>query len=235
MSAVLKTQATCPPDTVKQCVCHFISTSDIASVSHKKKQIVTQAESLLQQCRTIIEQPCFVKSLTTKAKVKLLGQLDCRVCRVALSKESDCNSIEEAAAKFHQGLTDSTSVQQTNPWQSQLQGTSSGSAPKASHPLPNYQQFVGHQAQGAHRMVVLQNGFVEGVQVLDGAERPFAILKILENGDVELQGSDKKQTCVAHETFLSTYQLSKNVKEILADWTAAASSEDCRLLSLAIA
>jgi hypothetical protein len=80
--AMLKSQYSCPPSKVKSGECKYISSGDVKCSSGLWKDDVAKAESMLQQCRQMLQQHFVVLS----KKTELLGKLDVRMVCLVMNK-----------------------------------------------------------------------------------------------------------------------------------------------------
>ena len=126
MTAILKTQASCPASKAPRKVCRFVSSADISSLSSKKKQSMLASEKILKRGREIVEK----QNLGPNARTMCLGRLDCRVVRFVLDKEKLYNSLEEIGDQFVTDVNEAASKQDpshsliASPWSSSASASS---------------------------------------------------------------------------------------------------------------
>jgi hypothetical protein len=209
-AAVVKCQATGPPEKVLNKVCKFLTTSDIAALGNRKKD-VCEAEEMLRSFRGIVRAELGPRS---QAATKFFGLLDVATARHLLDKprEPKFKTLQELALHYHRELSVTTGKKS-------IVDTASSS----SNVLPNLVQYDSTgQAQGAKRLALQNHGFVEGTPVADKESEIGVVRSISMDGTVVVCRSSSVGIAegieLSFDDFLANYTKTRSEIENMVDW-----------------
>ena len=156
VTAVVKTQASCPASKAPNNVARFLTTGDISSLCSRNKPDMLIAEDVLSKFRSIIASV----DIAEKTKLKLLSKFDCVVVRFVFKKDpaGKYESIDEVGHQFCEELNEAIKqVGKTctvqSPWVVNPTVDQSASSTAAEAPLLNLVQYdAAGKAVGAERL-----------------------------------------------------------------------------------
>ena len=220
--AMLKSQYSCPPNKVKSGECKYISTGDVKNSSGLWKDDVAIAESMLQQCRQMLQQHFVVLS----KKTELLGKLDVRMVCLVMNKleknRSAFDTMEHVchnfATELQEHLGADTDVQ--SPWSEFIKTykpTRSASSSANVKAKDDDMDFVCFSVSGelADPMDVLRKrGINVDVRVhLREGDKMHQVLE-MSDGFLKLQPDAKsKPISVSIADFLQTWQVAESAAD----------------------
>lgn len=207
VTAIVKTQASCPISKVVDRTCRFISAGDINSLVKAKFPAMQEAEALLRTCRQMLQgklqsNPAPVASVLAI----LLGRLDTNMARVVLDKET--SSIKNLVLHTPQGVAHKFALElegllplppaASSPWAADVAAAERAAAaavPKApasslsfADRRPNVVQYRHDAAVAAPQMLLMGGGYVPGVRICDPQDGEVGeIVKITEVGDMHVK------------------------------------------------
>ena len=217
VTAIVKTQASCPASKVQENVCRFISPADIAGIEKSTtKSKFLEGEKVLREFRKLAS----TVGLNDPDRVKFFGRLDTTVVRFLFTKplvvkHPDLQDIVKFfkcdLAKLvpsHSGMILPASAVAT---------ATAPTVPFSEGTAPNVMQYKDGVAIDAHIGTLKNLGFVVGsvVKTADGTER--TISKISGDGSITL-GGQKKQ--IQFDVFCGTYSIVKGVMDFVDDWVS---------------
>ena len=220
-TAVVKTQASCPPGKVQNNICRFLSSTDIASLDKGRKVQVVEAEEVLRSFRAIVKQ----ENVSATVQTRFFGKLDTTVVRFLMCKpmEHKHENLQAIALFFMEELQKLVGkVFRHGFTKNEPNGDPSTSASGGA--VPNFVQFSSDgKAVGAKRLALKNQGFVEGTPVTDG--NIGVIRKIDLDGSVTVCRSSSADVSegivVSFEDFLAQYGKAKSEIEVLEGWQNA--------------
>ena len=209
--AVLKCQATAPPEKVFNKVCKYVTTSEITQLGHRVHD-VGEGELMLRSFRGIVRAEPSIRNQTA---TKFFGHLDVATARHLLlkSQKEDFKTLQDIAIHYHKAL----GVILGKPM---ITDTASPS----SKALPNLLQYDSTgQAMGAQRLQLQNLGFVEGSAVkLEKGSEIGIVRAISMDGTVVVCRSSsvgiEEGKEFSYDKFLATYTKTKSEIENVVDW-----------------
>jgi hypothetical protein len=205
VTAVIKTQASCPMAKVVDRQCRYISAGDIGSLVKAKFFAMHEAEDLLRTCRQMLHGKLQSNpSPVASALVALLGKLDTSMVRVVLDK--DCSSIKNLALHAPKGAAHLFVIELQgllprppdvfSPWAADVAAVERAAAAAVSKSRagsstdrrPNVVQYKADAAVGAPQLLLASGGYQPGVFICDPNDGQVGeITKISEAGSVHVK------------------------------------------------
>jgi len=214
VTAVIKTQASCPVQRVQNKICLFLSSSDIATLEKGKKPDALEAEEMLRSFRSIAQ----AEGVKAADQTKFLGQLDTVTVRHLLNKPMELNfkKLQDIAVHFMKEL--GKLVGKDLSAHSACSNTAS-----SSKAVPNLVQFdATGKAVGAKRLTLQNKGFVVDTPVADQDGQIGVVKKIDIDGSVIVCRSSSDDAAdgvtVHFDEFLAKYTKTKSEIEHMQGW-----------------
>ena len=97
ISAIVKTQASCPDNFVQSRVCRYITNGDIGSLNGPaRRATMMKAEQILRSCRSLLAG----RDIPEKEVTKLVSRLDTQMIRTVLKKDNKFETPNEVGDQF---------------------------------------------------------------------------------------------------------------------------------------
>lgn len=212
VTAVLKTQASCPNAKVQNKVCRYVSSADISTIE-KQKGAWLEAESVMKSFRSL------AKGLSTSQATRFYGKLDTTIVRFLLKKPMPDNfkSLTDVASSFVMELRVLQPGADIKDQWGKSSPASSSAGPDVTKVVSNVVSYdADGNAIGVHRSTLQNKGFVVGTIVETSNGTQSTISCIDADGTVHLD----KGSRVKFVKFLTEYNIAKTVVENIEEWEA---------------